>query len=589
MAIPEEVINEIKYRNDIETVISQYVTLKRRGKNLVGLCPFHNEKTPSFTIYPENGSFYCFGCGAGGDVITFIGLTENLDYIESVKLLAEKSGVVLPHDGYDNSMQNLKNTVYDINRETAKFFHAYLMSGDGKWALDYLLNRGLSIKTIKHFGLGAAPDSWDMLINHLKSKGYTLSQMYTANVVGKSDRGGYYDRFRKRVMFPIINIRGNVVAFSGRAMPENEKKGGKYVNTADTPVFKKSENLFGINFAKNHCSEQLILVEGNLDVISLHQAGFCNVVAPLGTAFTNEQAGLISRYTKEIVLMLDADAAGQKAIKRASSILENSGLSVKVVVIPDGKDPDEYIRNNGADRFRGLLNGAVSDIEYKLLTAANGISLESDDGKIKYLGVAAEIIAETDDVMTRDIYIGRLSEKYGVSRTALTSKVDDLRKKNRRIKQKQEIGNIIHPKFTKDDVNPERRNSLKATAAEETLIAVLLQHPDFYSYAKEKLPQDKFVTSLNKRIYGIICETLDEGRNLDISVFAQKLLPSEVGYLVSLQNGDKAGNNPKTVLKDCIEVILKENMLLNCSQPKDLSVEDWATKLQDIINNKKAD
>ena len=589
MAIPEEVINEIKYRNDIETVISQYVTLKRRGKNLVGLCPFHNEKTPSFTIYPENGSFYCFGCGAGGDVITFIGLTENLDYIESVKLLAEKSGVVLPHDGYDNSMQNLKNTVYDINRETAKFFHAYLMSGDGKWALDYLLNRGLSIKTIKHFGLGAAPDSWDMLINHLKSKGYTLSQMYTANVVGKSDRGGYYDRFRKRVMFPIINIRGNVVAFSGRAMPENEKKGGKYVNTADTPVFKKSENLFGINFAKNHCSEQLILVEGNLDVISLHQAGFCNVVAPLGTAFTNEQAGLISRYTKEIVLMLDADAAGQKAIKRASSILENSGLSVKVVVIPDGKDPDEYIRKNGADRFRGLLNGAVSDIEYKLLTAANGISLESDDGKIKYLSLAAEIIAETDDVMTRDIYIGRLSEKYGVSRTALTSKVDDLRKKNRRIKQKQEIGNIIHPKFTKDDVNPERRNSLKATAAEETLIAVLLQHPDFYSYAKEKLPQDKFVTSLNKRIYGIICETLDEGRNLDISVFAQKLLPSEVGYLVSLQNGDKAGNNPKTVLKDCIEVILKENMLLNCSQPKDLSVEDWATKLQDIINNKKAD
>ena len=589
MAIPEEVINEIKYRNDIETVISQYVTLKRRGKNLVGLCPFHNEKTPSFTIYPENGSFYCFGCGAGGDVITFIGLTENLDYIESVKLLAEKSGVVLPHDGYDNSMQNLKNTVYDINRETAKFFHAYLMSEDGKWALDYLLNRGLSIKTIKHFGLGAAPDSWDMLINHLKSKGYTLSQMYTANVVGKSDRGGYYDRFRKRVMFPIINIRGNVVAFSGRAMPENEKKGGKYVNTADTPVFKKSENLFGINFAKNHCSEQLILVEGNLDVISLHQAGFCNVVAPLGTAFTNEQAGLISRYTKEIVLMLDADAAGQKAIKRASSILENSGLSVKVVVIPDGKDPDEYIRKNGADRFRGLLNGAVSDIEYKLLTAANGISLESDDGKIKYLGVAAEIIAETDDVMIRDIYIGRLSEKYGVSRTALTSKVDDLRKKNRRIKQKQEIGNIIHPKFTKDDVNPERRNSLKATAAEETLIAVLLQHPDFYSYAKEKLPQDKFVTSLNKRIYGIICETLDEGRNLDISVFAQKLLPSEVGYLVSLQNGDKAGNNPKTVLKDCIEVILKENMLLNCSKTGDLSVEDWATKLQDIINNKKAD
>ena len=249
MAIPEEVINEIKYSNDIETVISQYVNLKRRGKNLVGLCPFHNEKTPSFTIYPENGSFYCFGCGVGGDVDTFTGLIENLDYIESIKLLAEKSGVALPQDGYDNSMQNLKNKVYNINRETAKFFHSYLMSENGKWALEYLLGRGLSLKTIKHFGLGAAPDSWDSLINHLKAKGFSINDMVTANVVGKSERGSHYDRFRKRVMFPIINIRGNVIGFSGRAMPGDDKKGGKYVNTSDTPVFKKSENLFGMNFA----------------------------------------------------------------------------------------------------------------------------------------------------------------------------------------------------------------------------------------------------------------------------------------------------------------------------------------------------
>ena len=587
MAIPEEVINEIKYRNDIETVISQYVNLKRRGKNLVGLCPFHNEKTPSFTIYPENGSFYCFGCGVGGDVITFTGLIENLDYIESVKLLAEKSGVVLPQDGYDNSMQNLKNAIYEINREAAKFFHQYLMRDEGKWALDYFLSRGFTIKTIKHFGLGAAPDSWDSLINHLKSKGFSINQMVTANVVGKSQRGSYYDRFRKRLMFPIINIRGNVVGFSGRALPQDEKKGGKYVNTSDTPVFKKSENLFGINFAKNHCSEQLILVEGNPDVISLHQAGFCNVVAPLGTAFTNEQANLISRYTKEIVLMLDADAAGQKAIKRASGILESSGLSVRVVVIPDGKDPDEYIRKNGLERFKALLEGAVSDIEYKLLMAAKEIPLESDDGKLKYLNLAAEIIAGTDDVITRDIYIGKLCDKYGVSRTALSSKIEDLRKKNRRVQQKKEIADIIHPKFSKDDVNPERRNSLKATAAEENLIAVLLQHPDFYDYAKENLPSDKMVTSLNKRIYQIIGDTIKNGLSLDISVFAQKLTPGELGYLVSLQNSDKASINAKTVLKDSIEVILKENMLLTASKPKDLSNQDWATKLQDIINNKK--
>lgn len=590
MPIPEEVISEIKYRNDIETVISQYVNLKRRGKNLVGLCPFHNEKTPSFTIYPENGSFYCFGCGVGGDVITFTGLIENLDYVESIKYLAEKSGVTLPQDGYDNSMQKLKNTVYDINRETAKFFHSYLMSDAGKSAREYLLKRGLTLKTIKHFGLGAAPDSWDALINHLKSKGFTLNQMVTANVVGKSERGSYYDRFRKRVMFPIINIRGNVIGFSGRILPEdekNEKAGGKYVNTADTPIFKKSENLFGINFAKNYCSEQLILVEGNLDVISLHQAGFCNVVAPLGTAFTKEQANLISRYTKEIILMLDADAAGQKAIKRASLILENSGLSVRVVVIPDGKDPDEFIRKNGPERFSALLQGAVSDIEYKLLMAANGIPLDSDDGKLKYLSLAAEIIAGTDDVMARDIYVGRLCDKYGVSRTALSAKVEELRKKNIKSKQKKEINDIIRPKFTKDDVNPEKRTSFKAAVAEEGLISVLLQHPDFYSKAREKISPEDMVTSLNKRIYGIICDTLDSGLSLDISVFAQKLIPSELGYLVSLQQSDKAGINAKTVLKDCIEVILKENMLLNTAKPQDLSDKDWAEKLQEIINNKK--
>ena len=250
MAIPEDVINEIKYRNDIETTISQYVNLKRRGKNLVGLCPFHNEKTPSFTVYPESGSFYCFGCGVGGDVFSFTGLIENLDYIEAVKLLAERSGVALPESGYDDSMQRLKNTIYDINRETARFFHSFLMSDGGKWALDYLLGRGLSLSTIKKFGLGAAPDSWDALINHLKSKGYSIEDMLTANVIGKSQRGSYYDRFRKRVMFPIINIRGNVVAFSGRAMPGEDKQGGKYVNTSDTPVYKKSANLFGINIAK---------------------------------------------------------------------------------------------------------------------------------------------------------------------------------------------------------------------------------------------------------------------------------------------------------------------------------------------------
>ena len=584
--IPEDIINEIKYRNDIETAVSQYVNLKRRGKNLVGLCPFHSEKTPSFTVYPENGSFYCFGCGVGGDVFTFTGLIENLDYMESIKLLAERSGISLPQDGYDDSMQRLKKKIYDINRDTARFFHSFLMSPGGKWALDYLTGRGLTVKTIKHFGLGAAPDSWDALIHHLKEKGYTESDMLAANVIGKSERGGIYDRFRKRVMFPIINIRGNIVAFSGRAMPGEDKQAGKYVNTADTPVYKKSENLFGINFAKSVCSERVILVEGNMDVISLHQAGFENTVAPLGTAFTTEQANLLSRYTKEIVLMLDADAAGQKAVRRASGLLENTGLSVRVVVIPDGKDPDEYIKKNGKERFAALLEGAVSDMEYKLLTAAKDIDLNSEDGRLKYLAAAAEIIAATDDIMTRDIYIGRLSEKYGVSRTALTTRVNELRKRNSCQKQKKEITDIIRPKFTKDDINPERRKSVKGTAAEETLIAVLLKNPDFYKIAADKLPPEKMLTSLNRRIYETIISVLEHGGSLDISAFAEKLLPAEIGYLVSLQNSEKAGKNPEIVLKDCIGVILEEDMLLESAEKAESSVEEWAAGLQNLIAEK---
>ena len=587
MAIPEDVIMEIKYRNDIEATISQYVNLKRRGKNLVGLCPFHSEKTPSFTVYPESSSFYCFGCGAGGDVFTFTGLMENLDYIESVKLLAERSGVALPQDGYDDSMQRLKNTIYDINRETARFFHNHLMSPEGKWALDYLVGRGLSLSTIKRFGLGAAPDSWDGLINHLKAKGFTVDDMYTANVVGKSQKGSFYDRFRKRIMFPIINIRGNVVAFSGRAMPGEDKAGGKYVNTSDTPVYKKSENLFGINYAKNNCAERVILVEGNMDVISLHQAGFNYAVAPLGTAFTSEQVNLLARYTKEIILMLDADAAGQKAIRRATQLLENTGLNVRVVVIPDGKDPDEFIKKNGPERFRALLDGAVSDIEYKLLMAADGIDLESDDGRLKYLSAAAEVLASDDDVMTRDIYIGRLCEKYGVSRTALTAKVDELRRRNYRSQQKKEFSDIVRPKFTKDDINPERRRSPKAASAEETLIAVLLQHPDFYDEVKDRLTPDRMVTGLNRRIFEIISSAIESGRSLDISVFAEKLIPAEIGYLVSLQNSDKAGKNAKTVLKDCIEVILEEDILLNSADSNNSSVEDWASALKNMVDKKK--
>ena len=585
MAIPEEIINEIKYKNDIETVMAPYVALKRRGKNLVGLCPFHNEKTPSFTVYPENGSFYCFGCGVGGDVFSFVRQIENLDYIDAVKLLAERSGITLPQDGYDDSMQKLKTTIYEINRETAKFYHTYLMSPEGKWALDYLTGRGLSIATIKHFGLGAAPDGWDNLIKHLKGLGYSIPDMLQANVIGKSQRGTYYDRFRKRVMFPIINIRGKVIGFSGRAMPGEDKMGGKYVNTSDTPVYKKSENLFGMNFAKNNCDERVILVEGNMDVISLHQAGFENAVAALGTAFTDEQAKLLSRYTKEIVLIMDSDEAGQKAARRAGNVLQSTGINIRVVLLPDGKDPDEFIKKNGAQRFNALLEGAVSEIEYKLLAAVNGIDITGEDGKVKYLNKAAEIIAESNDIITRDIYIGKLSEKYGISRTAIKDKVEQIRKTNHRRREKREFEEMVHPRFEKTDVNPEKRMYPAAVAAEETVIAILMQHPDFYETATERLAYDKIITTVNRRIYKLICECIASGRNPDLSYFGETLSPAEMGYLASLANSEKGDKNALIVLKDSIKVILDEG-LRKTENPKDMSVDDWAQNLQQIIESK---
>lgn len=587
MPIPEDVINEIKYRNDIEAVISPYVNLKRRGKNLVGLCPFHNEKTPSFTVYPENGSFYCFGCGVGGDVFTFTKLIENLDYIEAVRLLAERSGVALPENGYDDSLQKLKNTIYDINRETARFYHSYLMSPSGKWALDYLTGRGLTVSTIKHFGLGAAPDSWDALMKHLREKGYSEADMLQANVIGKSERGHYYDRFRRRVMFPIINIRGNVIAFSGRAMPGDDTHGGKYVNTSDTPVYKKSENLFGMNFAKSACADRIILVEGNMDVVSLHQAGFKNTVAALGTSFTPEQAKLISRYTKEIVLTMDADAAGQKAVRRAGEILKDTGLEVRIVVVPDGKDPDEFIKKHGANRFAALLDGAVSEIEYRLLGLSHEINTESDDGKLQYLSRAAAILASTGDSMAIDMYTGRLCERFGVSRTAFESKISELRRANAVQRRKKAISDVITPKFSKSDINPERRSSPRGTAAEETVIAILMRHPDLCETAAELLSPENMLTSLNRRIYERLLETVQNGFMPDISYFGDMLNAAETGYLVSLQNGEKGNNNAKTVLKDSIAVILQESSLKNQPSLKDCSIEDWAENLNRIIKNKK--
>lgn len=588
MAISPQTIAEIKYKNDIEAIISPYVTLKRRGKNLVGLCPFHNEKTPSFTVYPENGSFYCFGCGAGGDIFSFTCLIDNLDYIESVKLLAERSGISIDENSYDNSMQQLKTTILEINRETAKFYHNYLMSEKGKWALDYLTGRGLTVSTIRHFGLGCAPEEWDLLLKHLKSKGYSLSDMLQAGVIQKSSKGSFYDRFRNRVVFPVINLRGNVIAFSCRARPGDLKAAGKYINTTDTLVYKKSDNLYGFNFAKNHCSERIILVEGNMDAISLHQAGFENTVATLGTAFTVEQAKLLSRYTKEIVITLDSDAAGQKAVQRALETLKDSGMPIRVLVVPEGKDPDEYIKQNSPEKFKALLDGAISDIDYKLLLARGGLDLETDDGKLAYLKKAATILAETNESMTVDLYAGRLSDKYGVSKQTILNTVADIKQKNAKQRYKKQIQQVVTPRYTSNDINPQKRFYKRAAVAEETIISVLMNHSDFYNYTSERLKPENFLTDVNRRIYVLISEVLESGETVDISLIGDKLNAAEMGYLVSLLNSVSAKENAGTVLKDSIDILLAESKLQNKGE-NDNSDENWLEQLNSIVENKKGE
>lgn len=580
MAIPQSIIEEIKYKTDIESVISSYISLKRRGKNLIGLCPFHGEKTPSFTIYPENGSFYCFGCKAGGDVFTFIKLIENLDYIDSVKLLAERCGVTVHESAQEDSMHKLKNTIYEMNREAARFYYSNLSSSEGKWAMDYYLSRRLTPNIIKSFGLGVALPGWDTLTKHLRSKGYAFEDMVQANLVVKSSKGSYYDRFRDRSMFPIIDVRGNVLGFSGRRRTE-DKSIAKYVNTGDTPVYEKSKNLFGLNIAKFNCSEQIILVEGNFDAVALHQAGFKNAVAPLGTAFTKEQAQILSRYTKEVIICFDADVAGEAAVEKAFVTLKNTGLSVKVLRLPTGKDPDEFLKNNKPSDFEKLIDSSIPETEYKLIKAANDIDPSSTEAKIKYLNNAVEILASNDDSIAVDFYLSKLSSDYGIAKETLATKVAQIKKKRYNTNQRQIVKKIVEHKFDRNDINSERRGNEVAVSAEETIISILLQHSDLYHSGK--LTSDDFVTDLNRRIFLIIEECLSNNSDVSLTDFTEKLTDREIGYVSKLMNAGFSGKEPKENFLACVSVLKKEKEITGVKEDNN----DWVSQMQKIAENKK--
>lgn len=588
MPFPDSFLQELKLRSDITEIASSYVNLKRHGRNMVGLCPFHGEKTPSFNIYTESGSFYCFGCGAGGDVITFIMKIENLDYVEAVKFLAQRAGMEMPENTYDDSLSKLRMRIYEANREAARFFHATLLSQRGQSGLNYLRGRALSDRTIRHFGLGFADDDWNSLCNHLKNKGFSEYEIYSANLAFKRKNGnGIYDRFVNRVMFPIIDLRGNVIAFGGRIMTDEKPK---YLNTSDTPVFKKSENLFSLNNAKSSGTRTLILCEGYMDVIALNQAGFTNAVATLGTALTNEQAVLMKRYADEVIICYDADGAGQKATARAIDILRNAGLPIKILTVPSGKDPDEFIRSkgeNGPAAFKLLIEKCGNDIEYRLMKLKENYNFNTTDGKVAFLNEAVKIVATIESPIERDVFASKLCAELEIDKNAFLEQISKVKRRDRRENIKKETRQIqAELNGQSDKINREHYKKPRSSSAEEALLVYLINNPDYANSISERVTPDKFSNSLIKRYYEYVLSKIKSGYEPLTSV-SSDFNSDEVSYLYKLISTTIPAASTREAVEEYINVINEESNKLTSDKLADMSADDINDYIMKMKQNKK--
>lgn len=588
MPFPDSFLQELKLRSDITEIASSYVNLKRHGRNMVGLCPFHGEKTPSFNIYTENGSFYCFGCGAGGDVITFIMKIENLDYVEAVKFLAQRAGMEMPENTYDDSLSKLRMRIYEANREAARFFHATLLSQRGQSGLNYLRGRALSDRTIRHFGLGFADDDWNSLCNHLKNKGFSEYEIYSANLAFKRKNGnGIYDRFVNRVMFPIIDLRGNVIAFGGRIMTDEKPK---YLNTSDTPVFKKSENLFSLNNAKSSGTRTLILCEGYMDVIALNQAGFTNAVATLGTALTNEQSVLMKRYADEVIICYDADGAGQKATARAIDILRNAGLPIKILTVPSGKDPDEFIRSkgeNGPAAFKLLIEKCGNDIEYRLMKLKENYNLNTTDGKVAFLNEAVKIVATIESPIERDVFASKLCAELEIDKNAFLEQISKVKRRDRRENIKKETRQIqAELNGQSDKINREHYKKPRSSSAEEALLVYLINNPDYANSISERVTPDKFSNSLIKRYYEYVLSKIKSGYEPLTSV-SSDFNSDEVSYLYKLISTTIPAASTREAVEEYINVINEESNKLTSDKLANMSADDINDYIMKMKQNKK--
>lgn len=587
MAFPESFLQELKMRNDITEVVSGYVNLKRRGRNMVGLCPFHGEKTPSFNVYTENGSFYCFGCGVGGDVISFEMKIENLDYVDAVKALAQRAGMEMPENSYDDSFSKLRSRVFEANREAARFYFSTLYSKIGAGGLEYFYSRGLSDRTIRHFGLGFADDNWTSLCSHLRSKGFKDNELVAANLaVQRRNGNGIYDRFTNRVMFPIIDLRGNVIAFGGRIMTDEKPK---YLNTSDTPVFKKSANLFSLNNAKNSGSRTLILCEGYMDVIAVNQAGFTNAVATLGTALTSEQAVLMKRYADEVIICYDADEAGQKATARAIPILRNAGLVIRVLSIPSGKDPDEFIRSKGKDgpvAFKALLEKSGNDIEYRLQKLKQVHNTETTDGKVAFLEAASKVIATISSPIECDVYTSKICAELNVDKNAFKQQLSRLTGRAKRDSKKQEARKIQTDLSRRNDkINTDHYKKPRSSSAEEALVVYLVNNPDSASEISSKLKPEQFQNSLIRRYYEYILNRIIDGLD-PLNNITADFSSDEASKLFQLMSQTIPSASTPQAMREYIEVINEESQKLSSDDISSMSPDQLRDYLERMKKNK---
>lgn len=562
--IPREVVEEITYRADIVDVISSYVTLKRAGSNFSGLCPFHSERTPSFTVFPATKSFYCFGCSAGGDVITFIMKAENLDYPAALELLASRVGITIPQDGMraDSGVMS-RRRVYEMNLEAAKFFRQCLFDPKiGYDGMKYLRDeRKLSSATIKHFGLGFSPNTFGTLTDYMHRKGFTDEELTAGFLCGKSQKNGKtYDYFRNRVMFPIIDTSGNIIAFGGRVLDDSKPK---YLNSSDTPGFKKSRNLFALNYAKDSCSEEMILCEGYMDVIALHAAGFSNAVATLGTAITPEQARIMAKYTKKVIISYDSDEAGQRAANRAMLLLGEVGLDVRVLHMTGAKDPDEFIKKFGAERFKLVLGESKTGFEFKLdgVLSRHDIGISSE--KIKASDEICDIISEVYSGVEREVYISRAAERLGVTAEGLKSDVERKRSRKSREKKRLESREAMNSARNYGDrINTDSMKNLTANAAEETILGLLMnfeEHREAVASGKIELTREDFFTELGGKMFGAIMELQCSDKGFDAALLGETLSPDEIGRLTKFSIRRKEmTNNGFDVLKSSVSTLRGE-------------------------------